>query len=82
MSQILEGENEAAKVGYFADELATFLDFGRYKSGKGSGGSRAAMLQAFDGGPQQIDRIIRGSVFVANWSAVVAGNISRASWPS
>lgn len=75
LSQILEGENEAAKVGYFADELATFLDFGRYKSGKGGGGSRAAMLQAFDGGPQQIDRIIRGSVFVANWSAVVAGNI-------
>lgn len=75
LSQILEGENEGAKVGYFADELATFLDFGRYKSGKGGGGSRAVMLQAFDGGPQQIDRVIRGSVFVANWSAVVAGNI-------
>ena len=75
LSQLLEGENEGAKIGYFADELATFLDFGRYKSGRGGGGSRAVMLQAYDGGPQQIDRIIRGSVFVANWSAVVAGNI-------
>ena len=75
LSQILEGENEGAKIGYFADELATFLDFGRYKSGKVGGGSRAVMLQAYDGGPQQIDRIMRGSVFVANWSVVVAGNI-------
>lgn len=75
LSQLLEGENDGAKIGYFADELATFLDFGRYKTGKGGGGSRAAMLQAYDGGPQQIDRIMRGSVFVANWSVVVAGNI-------
>lgn len=75
LSELLRGKDEAAKIGYYADELATFLDFGRYKSGKGGGGSRAFMLQAFDGGPQQIDRILRGSVFVANWSVAIAGNI-------
>ena len=75
LSQLLEGDDSNAKIGYCADELATFLDFGRYKNGKSGGGGRAAILQAYDGGPQQIDRVMRGSVFVANWSVVAAGNI-------
>ena len=33
------------------------------------------MLEAYDGGPQRIDRIKRGHVYVPNWSLVVAGNI-------
>jgi hypothetical protein len=33
------------------------------------------MLQAFDGGGQQIDRIMRGSIYVHNWSVVASGNI-------
>ena len=36
---------------------------------------RALMLEAYDGGPQRVDRIKRGHVFVPNWSVVVAGNI-------
>ena len=33
------------------------------------------MLEAYDGGPQRVDRIKRGHVYVPNWSVVVAGNI-------
>jgi len=56
------------------DELVTFFgSFDRYN--KRSSAPRALMLEAYDGGPQQIDRIVRGYVYVPNWSLVVAGNI-------
>ena len=75
LSELLKDKGKYGKIGYYADELTTFFDFGRYKSGKGGGGARAAMLQAFDGGGQQIDRVMRGSVYVENWSVQAAGNI-------
>jgi hypothetical protein len=75
LSELLRYKGKHGKVGYYDDELTTFIDFGRYKSGKGGGGARAAMLQAYDGGPQQIDRVMRGNVYVANWSVTASGNI-------
>ena len=75
LSELLKDKGKYGKIGYYADELTTFFDFGRYKSGRGGGGARAAMLQAFDGGGQQIDRVMRGSVYVENWSVQASGNI-------
>lgn len=73
-SQMLANGDEHSKLTVLCDELVSFLGgFARY-SDKGSS-SRALWLESFDGGPQQIDRIIRGNVFVPNWSVIVAGNI-------
>ncbi len=75
ISDIL-AEGATDKIAYVADELALFFDFGRYSSSKNGGtGARAQMLQAYDGGPQNIDRVIKGSTYVKNWSISVSGNI-------
>jgi Protein of unknown function (DUF3987) len=73
-SQILAGGGGYGKLTLLQDELAAFFgSFARYS--KQSGSARALWLEAYDGGPQRIDRIIRGHVFVPNWSVVIAGNI-------
>jgi hypothetical protein len=73
-SAILATGDEHSKLTLRCDELVGFLgSFGRY-SDKGSA-ARAMWLEGYDGGPQHIDRIIRGNVYVPNWSIVVAGNI-------
>jgi Protein of unknown function (DUF3987)/RepB DNA-primase from phage plasmid len=73
-SQILAQGNEYSKLTYKSDELVTFLgSAGRYTP-KGDA-ARALWLEGYDGGPQHIDRIIRGNVYVPNWSIGVAGNI-------
>ena len=73
-SQILAAGNEYSKLTYRSDELVTFLGAaGRYTP-KGDA-ARALWLGGYDGGPQHIDRIIRGNVYVPNWSIGVAGNI-------
>jgi Protein of unknown function (DUF3987) len=73
-SQILANGNEYSKLTYKSDELVTFLGgAGRYTA-KGDA-ARALWLESYDGGPQHIDRIIRGNVYVPNWSIGVAGNI-------
>jgi hypothetical protein len=74
LSEILRWKGDRGKVGVLCDELVTLLgSFGRYTA-KG-GASRAQLLEAYDGGPQRIDRVIRGAVYVPNWSISVAGNI-------
>ena len=74
MSEILRDGGDDAKLTLLCDELVTFLGgFGRYTD-RGAA-NRAQMLEAYDGGPQRIDRINRGHVYVPNWSLVVAGNI-------
>ena len=82
LSDILKGGGEYSKLALIVDELAgLFGGFGRY-SGQG-GAERAAFLKAYDGGPEHIDRVKRGHVFVPNWSLVIAGNIQPrkiASW--
>jgi hypothetical protein len=74
-SEILRAaQGKHAKLAIVADELAGFLaGFNRYTAN--GAGARAAWLESYDGGPQQIERIKRGSVFVPNWSVIVAGNI-------
>lgn len=43
---------------------------------KGVGGKdRADWLKCYDGGPNQVDRIKRGSIFVENWGVSVIGGI-------
>ena len=59
-----------------SDELATFLGaFERYQKGGSVNANRAHMLALYDGGPRRIDRVLRGKIFVANWSAVPVGHI-------
>ena len=36
------------------------------------------MLALYDGGPRRIDRVVRGKMFVENWSAVPVGHIQPA----
>ncbi len=58
----------------YRDELAGWLQgMDAYKS-KG-GGERAAWLEAYNGGRKHIDRVIRGSLCIENWSASVIGGI-------
>ena len=67
-----------SKVLLRSDELATVLGaYDRYQSGKINAG-RAHMLALYDGGPRRIDRVQRGKIFVANWSAVPVGHIQPA----
>ena len=73
-AQLLANGNQHSKLTVLCDELVAFLgSFGRYDS-KGSS-TRAVWLESYDGGPKRIDRIIRGHVFVPNWSVIAAGNI-------
>lgn len=74
MSEILKDGDDHGKLTVLCDELVSFLGgFGRYTNREAA--NRAIMLEAYDGGPQRVDRVGRGRVFVPNWSAVVAGNI-------
>jgi hypothetical protein len=73
-SQMLANGNKYSKLTYKSDELVAFLGgFGRYTTKDAA--ARALWLESYDGGPQNIDRIIRGNVYVPNWSVVVTGNI-------
>jgi hypothetical protein len=73
-SQMLASGNKYSKLTYKSDELVAFLgSFGRYTTKDAA--ARALWLESYDGGPQNIDRIIRGNVYVPNWSVVVSGNI-------
>lgn len=56
------------------DELTGWLNsMDAYKNGGGK--DRAAWLEAYNGGGQEVDRIQRGSLWVPNWSACVVGGI-------
>lgn len=71
---MLKDGDEVSKLTLLCDELVAFLGgFARYSASGAAG--RALWLEAYDGGPQRIDRIRRGHVYVPNWSVVVAGNI-------
>ena len=73
-TDILSKGDEFSKITIRCDELVGWLgSFNRYST-KGSS-ARAMWLEGYDGGPQHIDRIIRGNVYVPNWSVIVAGNI-------
>lgn len=74
-ADLLANGGDNAKLAYVADELGTFLHgFTRYKK---SEADRGEWLQTYDGGPHFIDRIMRGTIHVPNWSVVIAGNIQE-----
>ncbi len=53
------------------EELASWLGgIDAYRDGAGTKG-RGDWLQMYDGGPHQVDRVKRGSIFVPNWSCGV-----------
>lgn len=67
------------KVLLRSDELATMLGASeRYQKGGNINAGRAHMLALYDGGPRRIDRVLRGRMFVENWSAVPVGHIQPA----
>jgi hypothetical protein len=67
------------KVLLRSDELATMLGVSeRYQKGGSINAGRAHMLALYDGGPRRIDRVLRGHIFVENWSAVPVGHIQPA----
>ena len=58
----------------FRDELTGWLSaMDAYKQGGGK--DRADWLEAYNGGPNVIDRVSRGSLYIENWSATVIGGI-------
>jgi hypothetical protein len=76
LSDLLQASN---KVMLRSDELATFLGaFERYQKAGSINANRAHMLALYDGGPRRIDRVLRGKMFVENWSAVPVGHIQPA----
>lgn len=63
--------NPRGIVGVF-EELDSWLgSHDAYRSGGSK--DRGEWLRLFDGGPHQVDRIKRGSVFVPNWGASILG---------
>jgi hypothetical protein len=75
LTDILKNGGKFSKLALVVDELAGLLGgFGRYNNGQG-GAERATYLKAYDGGPEWIDRVKRGSFYVPNFSLVVDGNI-------
>lgn len=59
----------------FRDELDGWISsMDAYRQGSG-GKDRAAWLEAFNGGSMSVDRVMRGSTYVENWSACVIGGI-------
>jgi hypothetical protein len=66
----------AKKVLVRSDELAELLgSFDRYKGGGSGSSDRGAYLRLYNGGPHPIDRVMRGSFTVPNWSACIVGGI-------
>ena len=64
----------SSKVLLRSDELATVLGaYERYQKAGAINAGRAHMLALYDGGPRRIDRVMRGKMFVENWSAVPVG---------
>lgn len=82
LSEVLRTDDEAKfrtparKVLVRQDELAEWLaSFDRYKSGGSGSADRGAYLKLFNGDPNTIDRVIRGSFTVPHWSACIVGGI-------
>lgn len=60
---------------YKSNEMPGWLaSMEQYRSGSG-GAARSFWLQAFDGGPYTVDRIVRGTTHIKNLSASIIGGI-------
>ena len=82
LSEILRDDEEAkfrtpaGKVLSRQDEMSEFFGaLDQYKAGGKGGSDRGAYLRFYNGGRYTIDRVMRGSFVVPNWSACFLGGI-------
>ena len=82
VSEVLRDDDDATmnapagKVLCRQDEMSEFFaNLDRYKAGSKGGGDRGAYLRLFNGGRFTVDRIMRGSFGVPNWSACFLGGM-------
>jgi hypothetical protein len=82
LSEILRTDDDSkfeaacGKVLSRHDEMSEFFGaLDRYKSGGSGSGDRGAYLRLYNGGRYTVDRIMRGSFAVTNWSACFLGGI-------
>ncbi|MFT8245213.1 DUF3987 domain-containing protein [Roseomonas sp. BN140053] len=82
LSEVLRTDGEAKyaapakKVLVRADELAELIgSFDKYKGGGSGSSDRGAYLRLYNGGRYNIDRVMRGSFPIPNWSACIVGGI-------
>ncbi|MFC4271829.1 DUF3987 domain-containing protein [Sneathiella chungangensis] len=58
------------------DELSGWIgSMEKYSSGKGPAADRAFWLSSWNGGPYQVDRVVRGSTYIPNLSVNIIGGI-------
>jgi hypothetical protein len=63
-------------IGVVRSELAGWIgSLEKYAGAKGGAADRAFFLQAFDGGPNVIDRVSRGTIAVSNLLITMFGGI-------
>ena len=63
-------------IGVLRDELSGWLgSLEKYSGANASGADRAFFLQAFNGGPNVIDRVARGTIAVNNLLVTICGGI-------
>ena len=74
LSEVLK--DNARGVLCIQDELSGWFGMmDAYTGGKAGNKDRAAWLEAYNGGPRQVDRVMRGSMLVPNWSVSMIGGI-------
>ena len=74
MSEILKHNDRGVLC--VQDELTGWFGaMDAYNAGKASGKDRAHWLEMYNGGHHMVDRVMRGSIHVANWSACMVGGI-------
>lgn len=74
LSQILV-DNPAGLLEMHDELSGWFGSFDAYRTKGSSSKDRALYLEAYNGGPQLIDRVSRGRIFVPNWSLCLVGGI-------
>lgn len=82
LSEVLRDDDEAKmraparKVLVRQDEMSEWIGgMDKYRAGGGGGSDRGAYLRLYNGGRHTIDRVMRGSFSISNWSACFLGGI-------
>lgn len=70
----IAAENPAGLIELHDELSGWFGSFDAYRA-KSTGKDRALYLEAYNGGPQIIDRMARGRTYVPNWSICLIGGI-------
>ena len=74
MSEILK-HNERGVLCVQDELTGWFGAMDAYNAGKGAGKDRAHWLEMYNGGHHMVDRVLRGSIHIPNWSACMVGGI-------